>query len=228
MRPVIGCITIALGVAACAPESGREAPGANMAETGAQACEIVATPAALNPGADVQAALAHARQLRYLPGSPFGDRRPLTRVTTPGPRPDRRFGLSVDAEIQPEECSYLNDPSSMQGTNGRIVARIITSGPYQKLGLPRDTSYLWIQNLVINGDSGTAQALVIPANGGQPVPRTVRVEYHPEIPNRNWPEARLIFTAEDDELWESCVKFGCCYLEEGRPGGDTTAVRPGE
>lgn len=223
MRPVIGCIALALALPACAPREAGEEQEAGMREE-LPSCQIIPTPPGLDPRADVQAALAHARQLQYLTGSPFSDQRPLTRVTTPGPRPDRRFGLSVDAEIQPEACSYLNEPSSMQGDSSRVVARIITSGPYPKLGLPPDTSYLWIRNLVITGDSGTAEGLVVPASGGTMVSRRVRVEYHPQIPNRVWPEARLIFTAVDDELWESCVKFGCCYLEEGRPGSDTAAV----
>jgi hypothetical protein len=213
MRAVTCCIGLAAVLAACKSEG-----GGHTQEVEPLACQTVPTPAGLNPTADVAGALAHARQLQYHPGrSPHGERRRLTVVTDTGPVSVRRFRLGAEVEIQPEFCSHVNDSQTLQGTSGRIVARIITDSTYSKLGLPRDTSYLWIQNLVIEGDSGTAEGLIIPGNGGPVESRSVRVDYHPQVPNRASPEARLLFTEQDDELWVSCVRFGCCYLEEGRP-----------
>jgi hypothetical protein len=210
MRAVTCCIGLAAVLAACKSEGG--------GHTQERACQTVPTPAGLNPTTDMPAALEHAQQLRFLSGSPYGERRPLTEVTDSGPPPSRRFALSAVAEVQPEACSHLNDATAFQGPNGRIVARIITDRAYPKLGLPAGTSYLWIQNLVIQGDSGTAEGIVLPTpNGEAPVTRRVRVDYHSQLPNRGFPEARLLFTPDDDELWVSCVRFGCCYLEEARP-----------
>lgn len=229
MQRIIGWMTVAAVLAACAAEQpGSGGQGVDTAAVAEPACQSLPTPVGLAPMQDVAAAVRYAQQLTYLEGPPYGERRPLTVVRTPGPPPSRRFGLSVDTEIQPEACSHLNDPSTMQNGAGRIVARIITSGPYPKLGLPRDTSYLWIHNLVITGETGLAEGVVIPGNGGSPEARRVRLDYHPGIANRAWPEARLLFTPEDDQLWESCVRFGCCYLEEGKPGTDTTRTLGGQ
>jgi hypothetical protein len=165
-------------------------------------------------------ALRYAGQLSFFPGtSPYGERRALTVVDRPGPPEERRFALGAVVEIQPERCSHLNDTTALAGGGGRIVARIIASAPYPKLGLAQDTSYLWIDSLELRGGQGRARGVVIAARAEAPAIRRVRVEYHPDVGARRWPEGRLLFRAEDDELWESCVLFGCCYLEEGQPGG---------
>ncbi|HET7038905.1 MAG TPA: hypothetical protein VFH97_03400, partial [Gemmatimonadales bacterium] len=86
--------------------------------------------------------------------------------------------------------------------------------------LPKDTSYLWIDSLALRGAQGTARGVIIPGTAGLAAAiRRIRVEHHPETGVRGWPEARLLFDPEDDEVWESCVVFGCCYLEGGVPGG---------
>jgi hypothetical protein len=207
----LACFTASLVlVAACAPK-GDDRP---------QACVSPAPPDGLDPLRDPAGAVQYARALTFLAGAPHGERRALTVITQPGPPQERRFGLSVEAEIQPEACSHLNDTTVLQGTRGRIVARIITTGPYPSLGLPADTSYLWVDSLMVRGREGRARGIVIPATAQQPAVRPVRFEYHPEIGRpRAWPEGRLVFRPDDDELWESCVMFGCCYLEEGGPVG---------
>jgi hypothetical protein len=171
--------------------------------------------------ADVEGALRYARQLSFFPGAaPYGERRALTVVTQPGPAEARRFALAAEVEIQPEQCSHQNDTTALTGAGGRIVARIIASAPYPKLGLPQDTSYLWIDGLVLRGAEGRARGVIISGRAEAASVRGVRIEYHPEIgARRAWPEGRLLFTADDDQLWESCVLYGCCYLEEGQPGG---------
>lgn len=208
---VVPVILAASAIAACAPKEGQPPE-----------CVSPVPQAGLDPARDVAGALRYARQLSFYPGAPpYGERRPLTVVSQPGPPLERRFALAAEVEVQPERCSHLNDTAAVSGANGRIVARIIASAPYEKLGLPKDTSYLWIDNLVLRGGEGTARGVIIPATTGQPAAiRRIRVEYHPEVgARRGWPEARLLFDAEDDELWQSCVVFGCCYLEDGQPGG---------
>jgi len=207
----LSCVTVCAVVAACAPKDGPRPPE----------CASPTPPAGLDPVKDVEGALRYARQLSFFPGAaPYGERRALTVVTQPGPPAERRFALAAEVEIQPERCSHLNDTTVLSGTSGRIVARIIASEPYPKLGLPKDTSYLWIDSLVLRGGEGRARGVIIGGTGEAPAIRPVRLEHHPEVgARRGWPEGRLRFTAEDDELWESCVLFGCCYLEEGQPGG---------
>jgi hypothetical protein len=180
-----------------------------------------APPAGLDAARDVEGARRYAGQLSFFPGAaPYGERRALTVVSQPGPPLERRFALGAEVEIQPERCSHLNDTAALAGASGRVVARIIASDAYDKLGLPKDTSYLWIDSLVLRGGQGTARAVIIPATAGLPSAiRPVRVEYHPESGRRGWPEGRLLFNADDDELWESCVLFGCCYVEDGGPPG---------
>jgi hypothetical protein len=196
-------------VAACAPKESPRPPE----------CASPTPPVGLDPLKDVEGALRYARQLSFFPGTaPYGERRALTVVTQPGPPAERRFALAAEVEIQPERCSHLNDTTALSGASGRIVARIIASEPYAKLGLPKDTSYLWIDSLVLG--EGRARGVIIGGSGEAPAIRPVRFEHHPEVgARRGWPEGRLRFTAEDDELWESCVLYGCCYLEEGQPGG---------
>lgn len=217
-------VLLLLSVACAPPENG-------TAGAGAVDCPTALPPPDLDPVADVAAARQYASQLSFHPGRPpYGQRRDLTIVTDSGPAPERRFGLTVTAEIRPEICSYLNDTTELNENNGRIVAMVVTAGPYRKLALPRDTSYLWVEDLVVTGSVGTAKGVIIPKRGGQPSVRKVRFEFHPQTGvNRAWAEARLLFTPRDDELWESCAKFGCCYLEEGQPSDTlaTPGVSPG-
>lgn len=205
----VSCVLLGASVAACAPKDG--APPECLSPT---------PPLGLDPTKDVEGALRYASQLSFFPGAaPYGERRALTVVTQAGPPAERRFGLGAEVEIQPERCSHLNDTAVLAGAGGRIVARIIASAPYPKLGLAQDTSYLWIDSLVLRGSEGRARGVIIAARAEAAAIRRVRIEYHPEVGVRRWPEGRLLFRAEDDELWESCVVFGCCYLEEGQPGG---------
>jgi hypothetical protein len=203
-------VIIAAAIAACVS---KESPPPE--------CVSPAPPAGLDPSRDVEGALRYARQLSFFPGAaPYGERRQLTVVSQPGTPLERRYALAAEVEIQPERCSHVNDPTALSGASGRVVARIIASAPYEKLGLPQDTSYLWIDSLVLRGEQGTARAVIIPATPGQAsAVRPVRVEYHPETGRRGWPEGRLLFNPDDDELWQSCVVFGCCYLEDGGPPG---------
>ena len=207
----LSCVMACAVVAACAPKDGTPPPE----------CASPTPPVGLDPVKDVEGALRYARQLSFFPGAaPYGERRALTVVTQPGPPAERRFALAAEVEIQPEQCSHQNDTTVLTGAGGRIVARIIASAPYPKLGLPQDTSYLWIDSLVLRGAEGRARGVIISGKAEAASVRGVRIEYHPEIGvRRTWPEGRLLFTAEDDQLWESCVLYGCCYLEEGQPGG---------
>jgi hypothetical protein len=198
-------------VAACVPKEPPPEPD----------CASPAPPAGLNPTRDVEGALRYARQLEFFPGAaPYGERRALTQLVQPGPVAERRFALAAVVEIQPERCSHVNDTTALTGGSGRIVARIIASEPYPKLGLPKDTSYLWIDSLTLRGAEGRARGVIVSGAGEPLAIRRVRIEYHPEVgARRGWPEGRLLFRPEDDEVWESCVLFGCCYLEGGQPGG---------
>jgi hypothetical protein len=211
-------LLFALG--ACTDYAARTGDGDHTSQAVLPPCPTATPPAGLNPASDPAAALEYVRQLRFHPGvEPYGERRRLTELVPDSPAENPRFQLSVTAEVQPETCSHRNDPGDLQGGNGRVVARIITDGGYGKLGLPADTSYLWVDSLVVTGDSGVARGVIIPAGAGTPEVRRIRYRQHEAGGNRAWSEARLLFTPEDDQVWESCVKFGCCILEEVRPSG---------
>ena len=204
---VLPVLAVAAVIAACVQK-----------ETPVAECVSPAPPAGLDPAKDAEGALRYARQLSFYPGTaPYGERRALTVIATPGTPLERRFALGAEVEIQPERCTHLNDTTALTGGGGRIVARLVANAPYQKLGLPQDTSYLWIDSLALRGQAGTARGVIVSA-GAQPFAvRRVRVEYHPDAGARGWPEGRLLFDPDDDQLWVSCVMFGCCYLEGGEP-----------
>lgn len=159
---------------------------------------------------DRAAILSYARSLSFHPANPpTGQTRRLTRMSRPGPENERRFALTVRGEVQPEACSHLNDATDLGPDQGRIVAKITMAGNYDKLLLPPGVSYLWVDNLV----GSTARGVIVPGNltDAARVLR-VRFEAHPEYPQRSFAEARWLFRPNDDEVWASCARFGCCYL----------------
>ena len=219
----VGSILALAALAACAPR-GQDGGGGT-------ACRVTPPPVGLDPIADPAGALAYARALTFQAAArPFGETRRLTAVDTAAMRQLGRdtplFSLDARVGVHPETCAYQNDLADLQGRSGRIVAQFQADAPYGKLGLPAGTSYLWIDRIVVTEGAGRGRAVLIPADGSPPQTRRVRFEQHQDAgATRGWSEARLLFTEQDDEVWASCVKFGCCYLEEGGPQ-DTVPASP--
>lgn len=100
------------------------------------------------------------------------------------------------AKIIPEKRGYLNRIRDMDGIGrgeGRVVAKIwVDPGfrykdrqGYPKLSLPPGWSFVFIDNLVIRGESGTARALIIPDRDDGAVIPHPRVKYTRD--RRAWP-----------------------------------------
>lgn len=182
-----------------------------------QPCTVPPPPRNLDPTAlgDRAQLLEYARSLPFHPAAgPTGDTRPLTTISTPGDRSQRRFRLSVDAATQPQECAHRNRMADLRSGAGRIVSRHTLSAAYDKLSLPAGVSYLWVDNL----DGAAARGVVIPDDLTTPARVvTIRMEFHPDLPQRAFAESRWLFDPEDDTLWVACVEFGCCEVIGGGP-----------
>lgn len=210
--------------------TGLHLPGAVQVPSAQGRCPTDLPPAGIDPlnPADRGRVLEYAGRLRYHPATPpTGESRELTVLlqspyTPPDslpPRPYRTFGLGPRADVRPETCSHMNSPADLGPGRGRIVARMELSAEYPKLALPKGVSYLWVDSL--DTERKWARGIIVPEDREQRARRfPVRYEPHPDY-DRSFAEARWLFSARDDHLWESCVRFGCCYLEHGQPG-DTT------
>lgn len=169
-------------------------------------CATPPPPAGVDPlnAGDRGKILDYARTLTFEPdSSPTGEKRRLTQVH------DSVITLGPTVAAAPARCSHANKPTDLVA--GRIVGRMVADGPYPKLGLPRDTSYVWIDRF--DAATGRARAVIIPANAADSVKvDSVRVEQHGPTYGRMFAEARWIFDPRDDVWWESCIMYGCCRV----------------
>jgi len=142
-----------------------------------------------------------------------GDRQPLTLPDSNAvPRKDT---LGPIGTIFPERNTHHNSIDDLRGV-GRIVARIETTGPYPKLGLPVGVSYLWVHSLVmVTRDSGNGRMIIIPADSTQPTSDramkfTIDRRERGAAPERQ-PLAQWRYHKLGSEVpWERCTKMGCC------------------
>lgn len=217
MRTVLTLLTCAATAVACQAGAGG---GAAAGGTAAPPNCSVATP----PQGDPAQSANHAAFLKYAHGlayeaasAPTGERRPLTRKVSDNPP---TFRLGPTGSIQPQSCANQNTKHDLQAGQGRIIAMFVLDSAYDKLNLPADTSYLWVDNLNTAGNK--ARGVIIPGNGNEnPVEVAVRVEFHEHF-SHGFAEARWGFDPNDDYAWSSCAKTGCCYIESGQPQpGDT-------
>ena len=114
--------------------------------------------------------------------------------------------------VYPERRSHLNDTSDLSGP-GRIVAMIVTDGPYPKLGLTAaGVVYVWVDRLRVSGDSGSARAVFVPADPDRAtVERPVRWVRNPPRTYHRQALARWLYYRHQSEFtWETCTKMGCC------------------
>jgi hypothetical protein len=135
------------------------------------------------------------------------------------PTPRVGIGLGPRGIIWPETSSHRNRRSDLGPGNGRVVAKMWIDPAYRSRSgaagypkpgfqLPPDTSYLYIDSLVVTGVTGTFRALVISPSGVFRVPTT---EYYFE--KRRWSNrsgARWMFDPNDICACESCASHGWC------------------
>lgn len=211
MRTVLALLACAAAATACQTEGG----GAKMGAAATPACSIGSPPTS-DPAqaSNRDAFLQYARGLAFEDAAaPTGERRKLT---VPLPTHPPTFGLGPTASIQPQHCDHENNRDDLTAGHGRIIAMFTLDQPYNKLSLPADTSYLWVDDLNAKGDS--ARGVIIPVDRKvAPTVVPIRVDFHGSFPHA-FSEARWGFDPSDDYAWSSCAKTGCCYLEGGQPG----------
>lgn len=118
--------------------------------------------------------------------------------------------------VYPERRSANNSESDLEGV-GRIVARIVTDGPYSKLGIAAaGVTYVWVDSLttVVN-DTASGRVIYIPADSTQPVlVRPLRYTRNPGGRYDGEALARWIYHPHQSEVpWERCTKWGCCEAQ---------------
>lgn len=182
----------------------------------AAGCASVGTPApnlVTNASAPGQraAVLAYAATLQFdtiTHGA--DDRQALTLVDSSAVPPKDTVGPI--GTIWPEQNTHRNSPSDLMGV-GRIIARIHSTHPYPRLGLPAGISYLWVDSLVmVTRDSGRGRMIIIPADSTQPISRRdMKFLRDPHGAPERQAMARWKYYPLRSELpWERCTKMGCC------------------
>lgn len=132
------------------------------------------------------------------------------------------------AKIIPEKRGYRNRIRDMDGIGrgeGRVVAKIWVDPGFQyknrqgypKLSLPPGWSFVFIDNFVIRGKSGTARALIIPdRDDGAVILHPRPVTYYRE--RGTWPGRSQSFwrwdPAEGDPMFNTGgCPMGCCEVD---------------
>lgn len=141
------------------------------------------------------------------------DRQPLTLVDTNAV--PRRDTIGPIGTIWPEPNTHRNAERDLAGV-GRIVARIYSTGPYPRLGLPAGVSYYWVDSLVmITRDSGRGRAIFVPDDSTQPV--TIRVmvftkDLHGARERQAMARWRY-YPLRSALAWDRCTWAGCCEAQ---------------
>lgn len=220
--PALG-LTVLLAVmtaaaAACeAPEVGEE-----VEEEGTPAPPADLTDPLMPMQRD--AALAYARQLEFAEGEEHHwawDKQHLDVVETDA-EGNRQVVRGPLGTIWPEVNSHANSEEDLQ--RGRILAKIEMDSAYQKLGLPRGVSYIWVdgrsptgegertvqQERPEGGQEGTRYRAVVVPEDPNAEPDTLFVRYIPQERRLPLALARWRWSPDDENAWFSCAASGCC------------------
>ena len=153
----------------------------------------------------------YAKGLPYDSVSGAGDeQRLLLRIEVRGKDTTRFYGPF--ARIEPVLGEFQVDSASL--ADGRVIARIWSSGPYPKLNLQAGWTYWWV-----DGVGGKWRSVLISASPGRR--DTSRLEFHDYRDPRDseyqksrspWRQdvARFVWTESDELLWRNCTESGCC------------------
>jgi hypothetical protein len=102
--------------------------------------------------------LQYVGRLQFVQDPHLSDEQPLVDSVTPG----QLARVGPRARIEPELHSTQITPEQLR--EGRVIARIISDGPYEPLGIRRGIQYVWVDN-----STGRWRAAMIPANGAEPM-----------------------------------------------------------
>jgi hypothetical protein len=123
--------------------------------------------------------------------------------------------------IEPEKRAHRNKASSLQGNQGRIIARMINktaTDSYPKYNLaPADTVYWAVRQVgsyTKYTDSGTSVYISTRGlRGTHPTPfeyDSALVEKHPSSYYAKQALAHWVWSDFDEQKWGVCNKDGCC------------------
>lgn len=184
-----------------------------------------------NP-AHFRALLEYARGLPFDTAHPASDERWVTlkdtirdSIVTPAGVEIRDSVVIVAgprARLDPQKDAYLNSIGDLEGSGsgqGRVLARVWIDPDYVdpirgRRGyriLPPGVSYLWVDNMRVQGDSGSARLIVIPDDpAGAVIVSEEPVRYKGHRPLWvNYSQARWIGDPGDDCMNDPCP-HGCC------------------
>jgi hypothetical protein len=145
-------LTLALlACGACAPSPG-PVPQSGLPTGGAPAPNFRG-PIESVPHSEI---LEYVGRLQFVQDPHLSDEQPLVDSVTAG----ELTRLGPKARIEPELHSVQITPRELR--EGRIIARIISDGTFEPLGIRRGIQYLWVDS-----STGRWRAAMIPANGAE-------------------------------------------------------------
>jgi hypothetical protein len=122
--------------------------------------------------------------------------------------------------IEPERRSHRNRSVTLEGDQGRIIARMINADttPYPKFNLAGLDTVYWSVSRVVpaGGDTSWGQSMYISTRGlrgTHPTPvvyDSALVETHSHSYYPQQALARWIWSDTDEEKWGTCHRDGCC------------------
>ena len=168
-----------------------------------KAAEILSVP--------IEQFRAYAESLPYDSVRGTGDeQRLLLRIEARGKDTTRFYGPL--ARIEPVRGEFRVDSATF--AQGRVIARIWSSGAYPKLNLQAGWTYWWV-----DGVGGKWRSVMI--SGSLGTRDTSRLEFHnyhdPHDSEYNPGQAlwrqdvgRFVWSESDELLWRNCGDSGCC------------------
>jgi hypothetical protein len=102
--------------------------------------------------------LEYVGRLQFVQDPHLSDEQPLVDSATPG----QLARVGPRARIEPELHSVQITPRELR--EGRIIARIISDGTFEPLGIRRGIQYVWVDS-----STGRWRTAMIPANGAEPM-----------------------------------------------------------
>jgi hypothetical protein len=217
---LVSVVAITIALSACEQGARESAPPSGGAT--ASAAASVENPYAERPtpgcefGAPVESIARTrfnecARRLEFVQDPHLSDEQPLIYPADRG----RPLRVGPTARIEPERGATAL--GQRQVHEGRVIARIISDGPYEPLGIRRGIQYVWI-------DSTRAgwRALMIPANDADSITRLgVAVRRLPHLGRAPVPPAAgWRFDPERGTFFNGGCQFMCCSGCPLRPPGD--------
>jgi hypothetical protein len=147
--------------------------------------------------------LAYARRMHFDTSYAAADVRQLVW------RERGRTVVGPYAEIAPERSAYRL--SSAQLAQGRVIARVRTTGPIPPLGVPAGVSYLWVDST----RSGR-RLIVIPESPTEPLRQLpLGIREHQDTTGRPMATRAAFQLEAGGGVQMPCKPWGCCCIDPG-------------